>query len=164
MKETDAQKKKDEDEEFMKKIDQLSPPGDESSITFLESLDKDACLSIDEAEEGGEQCFDLNGQKNAFKEIVYLFMAYAFMKTDHQVAIYKIEGSLNSNMSPDTFYELTDPSIHTSRNHYESFGDDDEGQKGIEKFAELIKPYEKILQRYSHEKNIDALIPEVVEL
>ncbi|GFH59735.1 hypothetical protein CTEN210_16211 [Chaetoceros tenuissimus] len=161
--EAEVQKKTDEDEDFsLPGLDELLLPGDE--FKFFESLHRDVCLPLDlpPAEEADEKCFDLNGQKITFNEIIHLFMAFAFMKTDHQVAIYKVKGSLNSDMNPIT-YELTDPSIHTSRNHYKSFGDDDEGQQGIEKFAQSIEHYEQLLQKDNQERNIGTSIPIVFE-
>lgn len=163
-KETKVQKTTDEDEDFsLPGLDELLLSDDELKRLF-ESLNRDACLPFDlpPVEEAGEKRFDLNGQKITFNEIIHLFMAFAFMKTDHQVAIYKVKGSLNSDMNPIT-YELTDPSIHTSRNHYESFGDDDEGQQGIEKFAKSIEPYEQLLQKDNQEKNIGTSIPRIFE-
>lgn len=162
----EAGEKKIDDEEFLSELDGELPFCGEGIEKYSESLDMNTCPQFDphptSTEDAGEKYFDLNGQNITFNEIIHLFMAFAFMKTDHQVAIYKVKGSLNSNMSPIT-YELTDPSIHTSRNHYERFGDDDEGQKGIEKFSRSIKPYEQQLQMDDREKNIDTSIPRVFE-
>lgn len=130
---------------------------------FSQTLDETLFPSLSPTEQSGKQIFDLDGQEFDLKEIMNLFMAFAFMKTDHQVAIYKLKGSLDSYMSPIT-YELTDPSIHTSRNFiHESFGDDDEGEVGIQKFAKSIEPYEQLLRKYNQKENIDTRISRVFE-